>query len=110
MRGSPGADEGTICVTPLLPQGSGGRGQDCAVSAVLVSICPYLPGHNLLYSKVDASGRADDVCHQSSCSTDIHLFPGESTHSSHSPSNRPDLPAVPSGSYKAQEDTEYALV
>lgn len=48
-RGSPGSPGGVeiVCMTSLLPEGSGGRGQDCTIPAV--SICPL--GHNLFIPK-----------------------------------------------------------
>lgn len=60
-----------ICVTHLLPERSGGRGQDRAVSAVSVSIRPL--GPYIPYSKVDVSSRADDLCPQRSCFSPLTL-------------------------------------
>lgn len=70
-RGSPGATGGVemVCVASLLPEDSGERGQHCAIPAVSVSICPLR--HNLLYSKVDTSSRAEDLHPQSSCSSPL---------------------------------------
>lgn len=80
----------------------GGRGQHCAIPAVSVSICPL--GHNLLYSKVDTSSRAEDLHPQSSCFSP--LASAFSQPSSASPPNRPDLPDVPSDSCKAPKSKE----
>lgn len=70
-RGSPGATGGVemICVASLHPESSGGRGQDCAIPAVSVFICPLR--HNLLYSKVDTYSRAEDLHPRSSCSSPL---------------------------------------
>ena len=59
MRGLPGAAGGTICVTPLLLDRSGGRGQDHDVSAVSGSSHPLK--QNSPYSETPLVGQMTSV-------------------------------------------------
>lgn len=113
-RGSPGTSRGNICVTPLMPERSGGRGQHHAVSAVAASIC--LLGYNLPYSKVDACSRAGDSCPQSSCFSPLtSAFSQVSPPTAHPLLQADEICLLsPQAHTKPQspkkEETEYALV